>query len=116
MKSILTLDMEHCVICGSPNVEIHHVFGGPNRKNSDKYGLVVPLCHRHHNEPPAGVHHNEGSMLALQADAQAVFESIESHEDFMRVFGRDYIETYKDWLQEHGKEVFEHWLKENKNE
>ena len=93
----MTDDLDRCYICQSRKwLEIHHIFGGANRKNSDKYGLVVPLCHYCHNEPPFGVHFNEERRLALQAKAQRVFESIEDHKKFIKIFGpRDYIETYK---------------------
>lgn len=41
--------MEHCKLCGSPYVEIHHcLHGTANRKKADKYNLVIPLCHEHH--------------------------------------------------------------------
>ena len=39
--SVLTDDMEHCIITGDGNVAIHHVFNGANRKRSEKYGLDV---------------------------------------------------------------------------
>lgn len=36
--SVLTDDLEHCIITGDANVAIHHVFNGSNRKLSEKYG------------------------------------------------------------------------------
>lgn len=99
-ESIMTNDLEHCIVCDSPRVEIHHIFGGANRNNSDRFGLFVPLCHRHHNEPPEGVHFDKGFRLSLQAKAQARFETVNSHEDFMRIFGADYIEKYKAYIRE----------------
>ena len=36
----------------------HHIFGGPNRKNSEEYGLKVYLCHDHHIYGPEAVHNN----------------------------------------------------------
>ena len=39
-----------CYLCGSSGIddmcglEQHHVFGGPNRKLSERYGLKVYLC------------------------------------------------------------------------
>lgn len=96
-RSVMTEKMNRCFLCDSRQwIEIHHVFGGANRKNSDKYGLVVPLCHYCHNEPPHGVHFDERRRLGLQARAQRVFESIEDHDKFIKIFGpRDYIETYR---------------------
>lgn len=91
-SSILTLDMDKCYICGSyRDIEIHHIFGGANKKNSEKYGLIVPLCHYCHNEPPYGVHFDRDRMIALRRTAQRMFESIEDHKKFMEVFGRNYL-------------------------
>ena len=42
--SVFTDDMEHCYFTGAAPVERHHIFpGNPNRKNSEKYGFVIPL-------------------------------------------------------------------------
>ena len=99
-------EYEQCYICKRyGQIEWHHVFGGANRINSTKYGLVVPLCHNCHNEPPIGVHFNKGQRLRLQAKTQRIFESIESHEKFMKEFGRDYIEAYKDYLREENEDT-----------
>lgn len=103
MKSIMVTEDEQdrCYICGSYRwIEMHHIFGGANRKNSERYGLIVPLCHYCHNEPPNGVHFNKMNRLHLQAKAQRVFESIESHDRFMEVFGKDYIAEYEDYKEE----------------
>lgn len=92
MKSIMTDNEEQCFLCHRYGaLEWHHIFGGANRQNSTKYGLVVPLCHACHNEPPDGVHFNQERMLDLKKQGQRMFESIESHEDFMRIFGKNYL-------------------------
>ena len=52
--SVFTDDMEHCYFTGAAPVERHHIFpGNPNRKNSEKYGFVIPLRPDLH---PNGVH------------------------------------------------------------
>lgn len=69
-RSIIS-EERRCYICGSVRwIEIHHVFGGADRKTSDKYGLTVPLCHYCHNEPPNGVHQNKEIRKVLQAKVQ----------------------------------------------
>ena len=50
LRSIIVDDVSHCIICDSPNVAIHHVFGGDNRRLSDEDHLIVPLEPRLHNE------------------------------------------------------------------
>ena len=63
----------------------HHIFGGPNRKNSEEYGLKVYLCHDHHNN--ARIRHE------LQRTAQRLFEKQHSHKEFMEIFGRNYLDS-----------------------
>lgn len=87
--------MRECFLCGSQTwLERHHIFGGANRKKSEKYGLVVDLCHTCHNEPPNGVHHNKDAMLRLKMYGQkkAMLEHGWSKEDFIREFGKNYLE------------------------
>ena len=70
MNSIIQTE-HNCFLCGRADwLEKHHIFGASNRKNSEKYGLTVYLCHWCHNEPPDGVHFNAENMLALRKWAQ----------------------------------------------
>lgn len=83
----------NCFICGRWGpLEVHHVFNGPFRKKSDKYGYVVKLCHWCHNEPPNGVHFNQELDNGLKEYFQkkAMEENGWSKEDFIREFGRNY--------------------------
>ena len=70
----------------------HHVFGGPNRKNSEEYGLKVYLCHNHHIYGPEAVHNNAEIRHELQRIAQREFEKRYGHAKFMEVFGRNYLD------------------------
>ena len=89
--SIITNDFNKCFICNSYHwIEVHHVFGAANRNKSTQYGLVVPLCHYCHNEPPNGVHHNKANRLALQQLAQTKFEEVYPNLDFRKIFGKSY--------------------------
>jgi hypothetical protein len=72
-------------------LEIHHIFGGANRKLSTKYGLVVCLCHYCHNETPNGVHFNRERMDWLRAIGQRRFNEVYPELDFMQIFGRNYL-------------------------
>lgn len=90
-KSIICDYTDHCFLCGSyRDIEIHHVFGGANRKLSDKYGLTVPLCVNCHNRPPHGAHFNIETMQYLREVGQRAFEEHYA-EDFREVFGRNYL-------------------------
>ena len=69
-KSILQKEKE-CAICGALyELECHHVFGGPLRKLSERHGLKLWLCRKHHTESPEGVHHNRELREELQDFAQ----------------------------------------------
>ncbi len=86
--------MRSCYFCGSTRwIERHHVFGGANRKLSEKYGLVVDLCHYCHNEPPEGIHFNRDRMLRLRKEFQikAMKENGWSEKEFIDKFGRSYL-------------------------
>ena len=91
MKSILQEDTDYCFVCGRYGTEIHHIFfGTSNRKMSDKYGCVVGLCYEHHRGN-SGVHHNRELDLELKRMAQRRFQEIYTEEQFLAVFGRNYL-------------------------
>ena len=76
-------DWDFCYICGRNHtadpcgLETHHVFGGANR------------CHRNGKD---AVHKNKTIDMAIKAAGQKIFESeCGSHDDFMRIFGKNYI-------------------------
>lgn len=85
--------MDNCFVCGSPYVEVHHViYGTANRKLSDKYGLIVPLCHEHHRGQ-TGVHFKRDLDIHLKKLAQEKFEAkIGARNEFIRVFGKNYLD------------------------
>lgn len=82
-----------CYICGATeNLHRHHVFfGTANRKNSEKYGMVVDLCCPHHNGSNYSVHLNHELDVWLKREFQRKFEEEYSREEFMRVFGRNFL-------------------------
>ena len=90
-KSILTDDLEHCMVCMNPNVEIHHtLYGTANRKLSDKYKLLVALCPEHHRGSDLSPHFNREFDLQLKKFAQERFEEVYPELDFLQIFGRNY--------------------------
>ena len=90
--------MKHCWLCGcngySDPLDKHHIFGGSNRKKSDRLGLTVYLCHnRCHIFGKEAVHQNKDTMLKLHQYGQrkAMEENEWTTEDFIREFGKNYI-------------------------
>lgn len=91
-KSIITADMDSCIICQSSFVEIHHIiFGTANRELSDKFGLVVPLCAEHHRTGKNAVHMNRDADLFFKRLAERKFKEVWKEYDFLEVFGKDWI-------------------------
>lgn len=79
-KSILQTEKE-CFVCKTTS----------NRKQSEKYGMKVWLCQRHHTGTN-GVHFNKELDTKLKQFAQGEFEKeIASRQDFKRIFGRNYL-------------------------
>ena len=92
LKSVFTDDMDHCIFTGNTPVERHHIFGGANRKRSEKYGFVVPLRPDLH---PNGVFAGKDAKevdLKLKTMAQEYYEAhYGTRNDFRKEFGKSYI-------------------------
>ena len=92
--SIITNDLEHCIICGAKRDNLHEVFYGAYRHISIKYGLVIPLCLKHHTQDNFSVHNDRELDLYFKRLAQTIFISKHSYELFMNDFKIDYINKY----------------------
>ncbi len=96
-KSIMPKDIpECCWICGrAGDTDVHHIFGGANRKWSEKYGLTVHLCRNCHRK----VHdYVDGLMSGLHKAGEQVYidqyfegDTEAGIESFRKVFGKNYL-------------------------
>ena len=91
--------MRRCWLCGrngtADPLDRHHIFGVALRKKSERYGLVVDLCHdRCHIFGPLAVHNDAETMRALHEYGQrkAMEENGWTVEDFRREFHKNYLE------------------------
>ena len=89
----------YCWLCGKNGnadpLDKHHIFGAANRKKSEKYGLVVYLCHNScHLYGPDAVHNNADTMRELRQWGQqkAMKEQGWNIDDFRREFGKNYLD------------------------
>ena len=91
-KSIISIDRK-CYVCGTTqNLHKHHcIFGVANRRLSEKYGLWVYLCIYHHTEGKEAVHNNRELDLKLKEECQRRFEENGTREEFVKIFGRNYL-------------------------
>lgn len=92
MKSIIS-NKKTCFVCGcSYDIHKHHIYyGTANRRLSEKYGCWVYLCGKHHNLSNEGVHFNKNLDTKLKQFCQEKWEEKRTREEFMRVFGRNYL-------------------------
>lgn len=95
MKSILQTDESKCFICGRNGgywgLDVHHVWGASFKKKSEKYGLLVRLCHDTCHL--GGVHKDADLNRKLRAYAQKkAMEHYElTKEEFIKLFGKNYL-------------------------
>ena len=98
-ESIIQKDKTKCFICkqnpcGDP-LDKHHVFFGPMRSKSERYGLTVYIHHsKCHIFGENAVHVNAEINRALQAFAQkkAMKHYGWSVDDFRKEFYKNYLE------------------------
>ncbi len=90
-KSIVSKDLTICWLCGAPATDMHHIFNGANKKKSEKYGLMMPLCMNCHTGDN-GVHTIPGRMNEVKAYGQTMFELYYPEENFRAIFGKNYKE------------------------
>lgn len=92
--------MEHeCWLCGRRGyvdpLDRHHIFGGAYRNKSERFGLVVYLCHsRCHIFGKDAVHNNAETMQMVREYGQrkAMEEQGWTVEQFQNEFGKNYLE------------------------
>lgn len=83
---------QECYICGKIGAEEHHVFGGNGRREkSEKHGMKIYLCNKHHNGGGSSVHQNYMMGLKLKCIFQNIFESRHSKKEFVAEFEKDYL-------------------------
>lgn len=85
--SLFTNDLDHCILCGKKKDNLHEVFFGSNRLNSMKYGLVIPLCIKCHQE----MHKNIIWQEEWHKKGQIVFTTNYPSLDFVEIFKRNYL-------------------------
>ena len=90
--------MRTCFLCGrngsADPLDRHHVYGGAYRSKSEKYGLVVDLCHNDcHIFGKYAAHNNAETMRYIRRYGQikAMRENNWTEEDFIREFGKSYL-------------------------
>jgi len=95
MESIIQ-SSKNCFLCGTTQeLESHHIFGAANRKLSEKYGLKLWLCAKHHRGNMSA-HNNREFDLSLKKIGQTAFEQTYRNLNFLEIFGRNYLDKEND--------------------
>lgn len=91
-KKSIFQDNKECWVCDTIyGLHLHHVYGGPNRKISDREGFTCYLCGMHHNLSNHGVHFNRELDLELKRTCQKKYEETHTRDEFRQLIGRSYI-------------------------
>lgn len=94
LKSVLTDDMQRCILTNSTQIHIHHIFRGSRRKLSEKYGYIVPIRYDLHEFGKDSIHENpnKGIDLMLKQRAQRHFEEYHgTRQEFIEIFGNSWL-------------------------
>jgi hypothetical protein len=91
--SVLADDLHHCYITGTSDncseIQVHHIFRGHNKKNSEKYGFLLPLRPDWHNMSNYGIHSDRSMDLKYKRMCQEYWlEHYGTQEEFIKVFGQ----------------------------
>jgi hypothetical protein len=89
------------------SIERHHIFGGTDRKRSEKYGFIVPL---HCSVHPNGAFRTDKNWLELDHWLKRMCQEyyievakIGSRDDWYREFGRFYDDRCDEQVWLNGK-------------
>ena len=86
--SIIYRDLTKCCNCGSKTgIEKNEVFEGSYRQTSIRYGMVCPFCETCHTQ----FHNDIMFNLFYKVMFEKEFLKTHSKEEFIKIFGQDYI-------------------------
>ena len=73
-------------------IDKHHVFGGANRKHSERYHCYIYLPHYYHVFSEEGPHHSAEAARELHRRYQSLLEEAGwTREEFRETFGKSYL-------------------------
>lgn len=76
-------------MCKAKKEDLHEIYEGKNRQLSMKYGLVIPLCRKCH----ISITNNKTLQEKLHKVGQKVFKKYYKTENFVKIFGKNYLDN-----------------------
>lgn len=87
--SVFFDSLSMCMNCGSMyQITKHEVYEGRNRKNSMKYGFVLPLCVSCHQKLQEDIDFSSKWKIKAQKYFE---ENYGTREEFLEIFRRNYL-------------------------
>lgn len=87
--SIFTDNLNICMFCGMKSTDLNEIFRGRNRRNSMKYGAVIPLCRRCHCKITDN--YNLEMKWKIKGQEKIMNYYNMNIEEFINIFGRNYL-------------------------
>lgn len=87
--SIFTDDLETCMFCSRYATDLNEIFRGRNRRNSMKWGAVIPLCRNCHTKITNNTELETKWKIKGQKQVMDFYKM--SVEEFIDIFGRNYL-------------------------
>lgn len=87
--SIFTDNLNICMFCGMKATDLNEIFRGRNRRNSMKYGAVIPLCRRCHCKITDN--YNLEMKWKIKGQEKIMNYYNMNIEEFINIFGRNYL-------------------------
>ncbi len=87
-------DLTKCFITGYTKasgaaIHVHHIFGGSNKTNSEKYHFLIPLRADWHDMASYGIHFNRELELKIKRMCQDYWLiHYGTKEEFIAIFGK----------------------------
>lgn len=82
-----------CFICKSDYcLETHHLMNGAYKKAAEKHGLLIKVCPNCHTQAPGAIHRDSLVLKDLKKIGQEYFEQTSTREEFIKEFGRNYLD------------------------
>jgi hypothetical protein len=87
--SIFTDDLDTCMFCGMSATDLNEIFRGRNRRNSMKWGAVIPLCRNCHTKITNNTELENKWKIKGQKRVMEYYKM--SVEEFIDIFHRNYL-------------------------
>ena len=91
MKSIMQTEKECYITHQIDGLHKHHIYGGPNRRISEREGFYIYLIPDLHNMSNEGIHYDKEFDLRIKQECQRIYERTHTRQQFIDLIGKNYL-------------------------